>query len=145
MTQSKALDAIEAAQKSSLNPAGIVDEWSYGYIQPVDGVYKILPINCTGDYVAIAPLQRPQLTEGGIAIPSEQQSNPDIGIILGLGPEVEDCSVGDVVKFITKFKAASLTEDIPFYGRYEINVFKEVNVVAVLYVSTHEVVENGKI
>jgi len=129
MKQSKLLAEEEAKEKPALVPALGVD--ADKFIRPDDGYYKIRPIQCVGDYVAIAPFPRNEVTGGGIVVPVGER--PDTGLIVGLGENPGQLlTLGQHVKFIPKHKAADLTGEFPDYGKAEIAIYKVASVVAVL-------------
>jgi co-chaperonin GroES (HSP10) len=139
MKQSKTLAAEESVDAGKMPE---LDTDADKYIRPKDGpgcqpgidrFYEVEPIQCTGDYVAIAPLYRGEVTEGGIVVPGQADVLPDTGIIVGLGDNVGDIlKVGQHVKFVPRHMAAELTGEIPFYGKATIAIYKAASVVAVL-------------
>jgi len=129
MKQSKSLAAEEAAKATSMTPTvGPTGK----YIQSDNGSYYVYPIQCTGDYVAIAPFRHDNVTKGGIVVPEEANSQPDTGIVVGVGENVGIIKPGQHVKFIPRHKAADLTGEYPFYKDVEIAVYKAASVVAIL-------------
>jgi len=136
MKQSKILADEEVQQKkvSRMPDIGVDDD---KFIQTKNEAYEVLPIKCTGDYVAIAPLQRSRITGGGIVVPSQVDSLPDVGLIVGLGENMDGrthphIQLGLRVKFIPRHKAADLTGEYPFYNKAEIAVYKVASIVAIL-------------
>lgn len=130
MKQSRMLAQEEAEVSAAKMPVLGIDVDKF--IKAKDGFYDIELIQCTGDYVAIAPLHRSEVTEGGIVVPGQAGVNPDDGLIVGLGDNVGKLSLGQHVKFIPRHKAADLTGAFPFYGNAEISVYKVASVVAIL-------------
>lgn len=131
MKVSKVL-ADEQAREKTAPKMPDIDLDAGKFIQQKHGAYEIAQIQCTGDYVAIAPFQRSKLTEGGIIVPDQANVKPDTGLIVGFGENVGNLSVGQYVKFIPKHKAADLTGEFPFYGKVEIAVYKLASIIAIL-------------
>lgn len=52
------------------------------------------------NFVVIEPLEKPQETQSGLALPDESYSaTPVAGTVLSVGPEVKNVAVADVVFF----------------------------------------------
>lgn len=130
MKQSRMLAQEEAEVSAAKMPVLGIDVDKF--IKIKDGVYDVELIKCTGDYVAIAPFPRNEVSEGGIVMPGQSNTSPDNGLIVGLGDNIGQLSLGQHVKFIPRHKAADLTGEFPFYGDAEISVYKAASVVAIL-------------
>jgi len=145
MKQSKTLAAAEKEQRSTgkMPELGVdLDK----FIGMTNGFFKVSPIQCYGDYVAIAPFPRSEITEGGIVVPGQADVRPDTGIIVGLGEHPGKIKLGEHVKFVPHHKVADLTGEFPFYGGVEIAVYKTASVVATLpQVKAKMVVQTGPI
>lgn len=131
MKQSKLLAEAEATSpRQTMMPS--IDADDHKFIQQQDGVYRVYPITCFGDYIAIAPFQRQKMTSGGIVVPSEADVRPDTGLIVGLGVNIAELVLGLHVKFIPKHQAADLTGEYPAYGDAQIAVYKAGSIIAIL-------------
>lgn len=131
MKKSKLL-AEEEAREASAPKMFETDVDEHKFIQEYAGAYRIEPIQCNGDYVAIAPFPRQGVTEGGIVVPHQADVPPDTGLVVGLGTDTGVLEIGQHVKFIAKHKAADLTGEFSFYEKAEIAVYKLASIVAVL-------------
>ena len=131
MKKSKLLAASEAVD-GVLSRVPDLDGDADKFIQLRNGVYEVEEIQCTGDYVAIAPFPRSGVTEGGIVVPMQADALSDIGLVVGLGTETGNLLLGERVKFIPRHKAADLTEQFEVYGKAEIAIYKLASIVAIL-------------
>lgn len=130
MKQSKLLAEEEDKPRQTIIPP--LDADDHKFIQQLDGAYRVYPITCFGDYVAIAPFQRQKITSGGIVVPGEADAKPDTGLIVGLGENLRELEIGLHVKFIPRHQAADLTGEYPAYGDAQISVYKAASVIAIL-------------
>lgn len=127
-TQTKKLQQEELKKKNNHIADLLLPDTRY--FEPSDlggGVigYLVDPIETFSPYVVIAPFAPPPVMEGRIIMPDQVQSNPEIGMVVGVW-EGDDCpfELGDCVRYSPKNKLCSVSAEYPFYEGAQLHVMR---------------------